>query len=175
MASIYRTLALRPLPLLRVAAPPRTPARALPIRLLSALASSQTTPSATSAAAAATQTAGPETPLLSQVADGQVPDAPRKKSRKRSTKIRIHPPSTKVKQRGPYFEARNFANNLAVYQRRKRGGNMLVTEIKKVQGDARKLDDEKHEKKEQTKDEDKDNPRTNHVVLKVRFCLCGAP
>jgi large subunit ribosomal protein L49 len=41
-----------------------------------------------------------------------------------------------------YFVARSESNELPVYQLRKRGGNLLMTRIKKVHGDPGVLRDE---------------------------------
>lgn len=65
--------------------------------------------------------------------------------------------------------ARNFANNLAVYHRRKRGGNMKLTEVKKIQGDAVTLSQHLSAALELPQAEVTVNSRTNHVVIKVRL------
>lgn len=68
----------------------------------------------------------------------------------------------------PYRVTRSTALNLPVYHRYKSGRTNKTTEVKKIEGDARVL---ARQLGEELGLETKVNPRTNHVIVKVRCSL----
>ena len=74
---------------------------------------------------------------------------------------------------GQYFISRSFAQNLPVYHTRKRGGNMKLTEVKKVQGDAIALSKDLSALLGLPPSEVNVNSLTKHVVIRVSGRIIG--
>lgn len=69
-----------------------------------------------------------------------------------------------------YFVSRTPSNELPIYQANARGGNLKLTRVRKIDGDASVLRDELRKALGLTKKEEcVVNPITGHVVLKGHF------
>ncbi|KAI1158608.1 mitochondrial large subunit ribosomal protein-domain-containing protein [Nemania serpens] len=66
----------------------------------------------------------------------------------------------------PYFVGRNNLNNLAIYQKSKRGGNYKITILKRGEGDLAALKQDLKDVLQVPEDEVSVNSRTSHIVLK---------
>lgn len=70
----------------------------------------------------------------------------------------------------PYTVLRTPSNNLPVYQRRKRGGNLLETKVQKIQGDVNTLRTELQEALGMAEKDVVVNPVTKAILIKVSDC-----
>ncbi|ODQ56501.1 hypothetical protein SAICODRAFT_49951, partial [Saitoella complicata NRRL Y-17804] len=68
-----------------------------------------------------------------------------------------------------YYIRRTTSNQIPVYIDYKRGGNLLQTLIRKVEGDHRALLAEVQEKFKIDKKDIKINPVTKHIVIKGNY------
>ncbi|KAK7753394.1 54S ribosomal protein img2, mitochondrial [Diatrype stigma] len=75
----------------------------------------------------------------------------------------------------PYFVGRNPFNNFGVYQRRKRGGNLKVTLVKKGEGNLQALKHDIKKALDLRDDEVAVNSITRHIVVKVSYARPLSP
>lgn len=66
----------------------------------------------------------------------------------------------------PYYVTRTSSNELPIYTLRKRGGNMLLTRVKKIDGDVEALRDELRSTLGLEQKQVVVNALTRHVLLK---------
>ncbi|KAI1169879.1 mitochondrial large subunit ribosomal protein-domain-containing protein [Nemania sp. FL0916] len=66
----------------------------------------------------------------------------------------------------PYFVGRNNLNNLSIYVKNKRGGNLKLTVLKNIEGDRRALKEDLKEALNLTDQQITINSVTNHIVIK---------
>ncbi|KAK1767377.1 mitochondrial large subunit ribosomal protein-domain-containing protein [Phialemonium atrogriseum] len=69
----------------------------------------------------------------------------------------------------PYFVSRTPSKNLPVYQDAKRGGNLKMTYLKKVEGDAQALKQNLAEQLSLRPDQIRLNPVTGHIQISGHF------
>ncbi|BFZ59119.1 54S ribosomal protein img2, mitochondrial [Saitoella coloradoensis] len=69
----------------------------------------------------------------------------------------------------PYYVRRTASNQIPVYSDYKRGGNLLQTLIRKIEGDHQALLAEVQEKFNIDKKDIKINPVTKHIVIKGHY------
>jgi large subunit ribosomal protein L49 len=69
----------------------------------------------------------------------------------------------------PYFVTRTRAHELPIYEDAKRGGNLFLTYVKKVDGDLTALRDVLREKLSLDEKHVIINARTRHVIIKGHY------
>ncbi|KAI1394607.1 hypothetical protein F4819DRAFT_481045, partial [Hypoxylon fuscum] len=67
----------------------------------------------------------------------------------------------------PYFVGRNNFNNLSVYQRKKRGGNLKLTLVKRGEGDLMALKQDIREALQLDQNDVSINNVNKHIVIRV--------
>ncbi|XXH02036.1 mitochondrial large ribosomal subunit [Hypoxylon texense] len=75
-------------------------------------------------------------------------------------------PESQNASRLPYFVGRNNLNSLSVYHKKKRGGNLEVTVLKKGEGDLRALKQDIKEALQLNEGDISINSVTRHIVIR---------
>ncbi|KAL8998461.1 MAG: hypothetical protein Q9169_002498 [Polycauliona sp. 2 TL-2023] len=96
--------------------------------------------------------------------------SPTSSSRKTTTPEQPPPPPIPdITQSLPYHIHRTPSQQLPVYQLAKRGGNLLLTRLRKIDGDITRLKEELQQALGLKQEQISINQLTKHIIIKVRF------